>query len=313
MQKYGKTATGTQRWMCTFCKSSGIKKRLDTRARHLMRWFVRWITGTATLSEIAIRHRHTRRQMVRLFGQMWKIPAPQPPHSASPHSVLIVDGVYLSGRHNAVLIGRDLERVVFWSFAERECFAAWYLFFSHIAPPRVIVMDGQKGLDRAVQIHFPHVPIQRCLVHVERYIRTCISSRPKTDAGHKLWILTRSLWNVKTQEDAEVWRRSFALWCEHYETFLKERSYAPLSRRWWYTHRTLRAARTHLTNALPHLFTFTELSGTPRTSNHVEGGVNARLKELVRRHRGMSPERKRVLAAYFLEEKRSEKPTRNVS
>jgi hypothetical protein len=66
-------------------------------------------------------------------------------------------------------------------------------------------------------------------------------------------------------------------------------------------------------NALPHLFTFSGIIDVPRTTHHVEGGVNARLKELVLRHRTFSPEHKRVLAAYFLASKAFEKPTRKVT
>jgi hypothetical protein len=73
----------------------------------------------------------------------------------------------------------------------------------------------------------------------------------------------------------------------------------------------LRSARSHLNNALPYLFTFIiEVPGVPRTSSHVEGGVNARLKEQrIRRHRGLSFERKRAVAAFFLASKTDQNPT----
>jgi hypothetical protein len=109
-------------------------------------------------------------------------------------------------------------------------------------------------------------------------VRSRISMRPKTEAGRALWQLTRALWDVETTADANRWIKRFHTWEQQYADFLKERSYAPETGRWWYTHRTLRAARSHLRNALPHLFTFTVVPGTPRTSNHVEGGTNARLK-----------------------------------
>ena len=43
--------------------------------------------------------------------------------------MLILDGVYLSGRTNVVLIARDLSNVHAWHFADRESFAAWNAFF----------------------------------------------------------------------------------------------------------------------------------------------------------------------------------------
>ena len=38
----------------------------------------------------------------------------------------------------------------------------------------------------------------------------------------------------------------------------------------------------------------------PNTSNEVEGGINARLKELIRSHRGTTMDRKRLIVEWFL-------------
>lgn len=313
MCKRGKTAAGTQRWRCLSCGTSGVRTRPDTRSRHAFSRFVSWLTGTRELTAIAADVGVSRDRLTDIFRPLWSLPVPLPPnHRAHPH-LLIVDSVYLSGRENAVLIGRTTDTVSLWSFAERECFRAWQTFFANIEGVDIVVMDGQKGLSEAVVSRFPHTKIQRCLMHVERFVRMCISSRPKTEAGHALWLLVRSLWEVRTPADARAWTDAFASWRGQYDVFLTERSRSPETGRWWYTHRKLRAARSHLSNALPHLFTFTDYAGVPRTTNHVEGGVNARLKELVHRHRGFSSERKRVLAAYFLASKSGEKAPRKTT
>jgi len=39
-------------------------------------------------------------------------------------------------------------------------------------------------------------------------------------------------------------------------------------------------------------------SSTTRTTNHIEGGINSRLKELVHRHRGLGDEQKQVFVAW---------------
>lgn len=221
--------------------------------------------------------------------------------------------MYLSGRTNAVLIARTLSNVHSWHFADRECFEAWDAFLSHISPPAAIVIDGQKGLQQAILQRFSQSHIQRCLVHVERFVRSCVSRNPKTEAGVQLWRLVRSLWNVQSRENADSWCLQFASWENRYAGFLAERSRSLETDRWWYTHRKLRTARSHIKNALPYLFTFVDVPGVPRTTNHIEGGVNARLKELIGRHRGLSPERKRVVAAYFLVSKTDQNPTQKVT
>lgn len=313
MQRRGKTFAGTQRWKCVECNVSEVKTRPDTTFRHTLRLFVKWLIGTRELTSIAHELGISRRQLSRRFVSCWSTPAPTPPPVIESDPVLILDGVYLSGRENAAFIARTLTHVRSWYFHERECFKAWDMFIARILAPHVVVCDGQKGLYEAIKLHWPQTQIQRCLVHVERFVRSRISTRPKTEAGRALWHLTRSLWDVRTVGDANEWIRCFYEWEKMYDHFLKERSYSFETGRWWYTHRLLRTARAHLRNALPHLFTFTTFPNAPRTSNHVEGGTNARLKELIRRHRGLSPERKRVLVAYFLRSKLEKKPPRSVT
>lgn len=310
MRKRGRTAAGTQRWQCPHCGHSGVRRRDDVRARHFRGRFIAWLSGTASLAHVARTMGVSRRQAANRFAPFW-CELPPRPTPVSPDAILILDGVYLSGRTNAALIARTLDAVRAWHFAERECFDAWDTFLARLRAPTVVVMDGQKGLHAAVLRRFPHARIQRCLVHVERFVRMCLSARPKTEAGQALWSVMRSIWNVRTPAEAKTWCARFAVWDTRHTPFLKERSRSPETGRWWYTHRKLRAARSHIANALPYLFTFTEIAGAPRTTNHVEGGVNARLKELVRRHRGLSPERKRILAAHFLISKTVQKPPRD--
>lgn len=74
-------------------------------------------------------------------------------------------------------------------------------------------------------------------------------------------------------------------------------------KRWWYKHRTLRGMQSHINNALPHLFEYVRSPQIPRTTNFLEGGINARVKELLRRHRGLSLTKRLALVAYFLDSK----------
>ena len=308
MHRHGKTSSGNQRWKCVSCRTTSVSKRPDVRLRHLRHRFLQWITGTRSMTERASELQISRQRLGKLFKAFWT-DIPVSPAQATAAEVLIMDGVYLSGRTNAVLIARDLSNVHAWHFADRECFAAWDAFLCRLSPPATVVIDGQKGLQQAVLQRFPQANIQRCLVHVERFVRTCVSRNPQAEVGKQLWHLVRSLWKVRSSENARSWVQQFAAWQARHAGFLAERSRSAETGKWWYTHRKLRAARSHLNNALPYLFTFIEVPGVPRTSNHVEGGVNARLKELLRQHRGLSAERKRAVAAFFLASKTNQNPT----
>ena len=86
---------------------------------------------------------------------------------------------------------------------------------------------------------------------------------------------------------------------EHFKPFLSEKTEGP-NGRWWYTHRYLRKAVSLVRGCTDEAFTFLIAPSVPKTSNHVEGGLNASLKEHLHRHRGLSTERQRALVALFL-------------
>jgi len=233
-----------------------------------------------------------------------------------PCAVYILDGVYLSGRTHAALICRTMTAQVSWMFAERETLANWKTFLKRLPMPDAVVIDGQKGLQAATQYLWPQSKIQRCMVHIERLARIKLTRHPKTSAGKELLILVQRLFSVHTKPQRNRWLCVYRRWEHRHTDFLKERSYGePQSgkkRTWWYTHRNIRATRSLIRNALPHLFTYIDHPHVPRTTNHVEGGVNSRLKELVHRHRGLAQDRKQVLVAEHLA-KKSAKPPRNVT
>lgn len=201
-----------------------------------------------------------------------------------------------------------------WLFVERERLETWEMLLWRlkrrgITPP-FVVCDGQRGLLAAIRLIWPKTQLQRCLIHVVRQARLWLTQRPKTTAGQELAEIIRILLTVRTRRQKRRWIRSFHRWSKRYNQFLKERSWNPEGTHWWYTHRKLRAIRSLITNSVPNLFVFVSHPEVPRTSNHLEGGVNSRLKELLRSHRGFPLRKKMVLVAQFLKQKQARKPTR---
>lgn len=317
MQRRGRTAAGTQRWYCRSCASSAVRKRPDTKDRHHRTLLTQWLTGNRSLAEVAHDHGVRRQTLVRWFAPLWERIRQPPALNPSPYAIYILDGVYLSGRENAALICRNMTAQLSWMFAVRESLASWLAFLKNLPAPDAVVVDGQKGLLAAILCLWPQAKIQRCLVHIERLARIKLTRQPKTLAGKELLMLVRGLFGVRTRRQRRRWLRAYRRWEHRHAAFLKECSYgeakAGKKRLWWYTHRNIRAVRSLLRNALPHLFTFVRYPHVPRTTNHVEGGVNSRLKELVHRHRGLPQDRKQVLVAEHLAQKREKKPPRNVT
>jgi hypothetical protein len=50
---------------------------------------------------------------------------------------------------------------------------------------------------------------------------------------------------------------------------MKEKSYS-LNNSWWYKHKKIRAARSHIKNAIPYMFYYLEDENIKRSSNDLE-------------------------------------------
>ena len=314
MQRWGKTAASSIRWFCLRCRKSTMRSRPDISHRAKYALFVRWITGTKSLTDVASASRVSRWTITCWFRQFWHS-QPQP---IIPEDILtlVIDGLYLDARNHCVLIGKTPGVVVFWLFTERETYGSWRLFCHRLPAPRVVVCDGQRGMRAAIRDCWPMTRVQRCVVHVYQLSAARLTRRPKTLAGQALSLILKALLRVRTRRQKRRWIRSYRHWRMHYEQFLKERTQGRLpgkKRSWWYTHRRLRSVRTLIDHALPDLFTYVGHPEIPRTTNHVEGGINSRLTELLHRHRGISRGKKEVLVGTFLSQKQEGKPTRNLT
>lgn len=313
MQKRGKTAAGTQRWYCSICSQSAVRTRPDVTLHRRTQLFIYWLTSTDSLVQLATRNHLSIRTLQSWFEPLWQHP-PTPRFISCRGVVLILDATWLAPRQLVCCLGRTTTQVVFWLFASSENYASWSQFCRSVEPPRVVVCDGQRGMLAAIRQYWPETQIQRCVIHVVRLARIRLTSSPKSQAGRDLSQIVSGLLSVRTRRQKRRWLRSYRRWEKKYDRLLAERSHGlrPGGKRtWWYTHKSLRAARSVIHNSLPHIFTYIGHPEVPRTTNHVEGGINARLKELIHRHRGLSLARKMVLTAWFLHAKQTEKPPRN--
>lgn len=315
MQKYGKTVKGTVRWYCQFCHISSVKTRPDTKERHTQTLFSSWTTGNQNLTEVARKKRISRETLSRRFAKYYhqKISPTIPVFLAN--DILIFDGIHTDGRFEVVLIVRTKKEPIFWQAVPYESYIVWRSVFSQLPRPKAVVGDGQKGMIAAIFSCWPGIPFQRCIAHVERLVRLRVSVHPTTRAGYELLGLSMDLKIVWTRRQKRRWVRAFKHWKKKYKKTINEKTAIILSngrKSWRYTHGRLHSAYSLLNNSLPNLFTYVGHWDIPRTSNYVEGGINARIKELIHRHRGLSGEKKKIIAFHYLL-KRQKKPTRNVT
>lgn len=315
LQKRGKTAAGTQRWFCFQCSKSSTRARPDLTRALLLERFVTWLLGKYSQVELPISDRTWRQQI----SWCWEI-VPQPKIAGERYPVILLDGIRVGNL--VCLIARTSESVITWRWVCWESSMTWSLLLETIPAPLVAVCDGQKGILLAIARCWPNAAIQRCLFHIWQNMRVKLTLHPQTQAGRELLQLTRDLWKVKSRQGAMAWLFGLSQWQQNYSAFIQERSYFsnPTSgrRRWWYTHRNLRSAYRQLEKLVRDNQLFTYLANhltcevIPKTTNHVEGGINSQLRTKLKLHRGLSQSHQKRLVDWYLYSRTTDpKPPRN--
>lgn len=295
--KYGKTKSGSQRWLCKTC-SVTFTQKIDSSAKQL-NYFLNWLFTKETQKEMTGEGRTFRRKTSQ-FWDIW----PMPPKIEEKRDVVYVDGIYLS-RKACILICCDAQYVLGWYLCKYEHAGAWSALLSRIAEPKIVVSDGGTGFSKAVKKIWPKAEQQRCIFHVFCQIKRYTTSRPKTAAGIELYNLAKDLLHLESQADTQQWTESFIAWMKKYNRFLSQMTYDEYGNK-RPTHERLLKAQRSILRLLKEgtMFTYLnqelidELGSLPSTNNQIEGGINARLRAMLREHRGLSIER-RIKAVYW--------------
>ncbi len=79
---------------------------------------------------------------------------------------------------------------------------------------------------KALKALWPNVKIQRCLVHIQRNVRTYLTLNPRLAAGKSLRRLSLQLTRIRTQGAAAQWMTAFAAWHTENRQLINERTYA---------------------------------------------------------------------------------------
>ena len=293
----GRNKSGSQRWICRTC-SITFTPKIDNSAKQL-KVFLNWLFGKKTQKEMPGEGRTFRRKTVE-FWNLW----PLPPLIETKSDVIFVDGIYL-GRKACILICCDEKYVLGWYLCRYEHAGAWTSLMSRIAEPEIVVSDGGSGFTKALKKAWPKAEHQRCLFHVFSQIKRYTTTRPKTPAGIELYMLAKDLLHVETNENANKWTGRFVTWMEKYQKFLKQMTIDENGNK-RPTHERLIKAQKSILRLLKDetMFTYLEeslrskIDNIPSTTNRIEGGINSRLRAMLRDHRGLSIER-RIKAVFW--------------
>lgn len=245
-----------------------------------------------TLAQLAARYgRSIRWVQYQLDRVSFSAAAPE------PQPIVAVADTTFFGRSYGVLVIRcpHLKRNLYWREVQAETPQEYRQARETLQAQgyqiTAVVLDGKRGIREV----FGDLPVQLCHFHQMATIRRYLTTRPKLPAGQELRAITLAL-PVLTEA---TFSALLAEWFQRRQQFLQERSYAPDGRHWQYTHRRLRSAYRSLRTNLPYLFTYQRHPQLkiPNTANSLDGYF-ARLKELLRVHRGQTiPRRYKLIQA----------------
>jgi hypothetical protein len=164
-----------------------------------------------------------------------------------------------------------------------------------------VTVDGKAGIPSL----FSKYPVQVCQFHVQKNILKRTTLKPKSDCGKLLKQIGKEF--IKDRWSMEDFKLCYNLVKDDFKDFLSERNDNNQ-----FKHRQLKSAMTGIKRVLPFLFTSQNNPQLriPNTTNHIDGGINPKLKSIARDHRGMSnPRRNKLMEEmlWSLGQKRSEK------
>lgn len=270
-------------------------RRIDSRAKDLA-FFLDWLLSKDSIADKNVSRTTFWRRTSWIWG-LWPIA----PYTGEVSDVVFLDGIWLK-RDAVVLIACSKDHVLAWHLAQSECAEAWAALMMRMPAPAMLVSDGARGLAKAASAIWPQARIQRCTFHAASRVKRYTTLNPKLECGRELLGIANKLADARDAGSATAWLVGYSDWCTRWERFLREFTIKDGKR--VYTHERLRRARRSLNKLVKDktLFTFVEMRQEhggewPSTNNAVES-VNARLRDMLRHHRGL-PLLHRVKAIFW--------------
>lgn len=217
---------------------------------------------------------------------------------------LLIDGTYFNNDLCLVLYqDNDVKYTQLYRFSDRERYDEIVEDLQNLKAIGVelasITCDGHRAILKAIKTVYPHVAVQRCVVHIQRMALTWLTRNPKTQAGRDLRGIALKTHRVNSPLERDYWIASLARWYQSNEVFLKEKRINPLTGRGWYVHRILRRVVYLIVKALPDMFHYLDDIQIPKSTNGLESYF-AHLKNNLNVHRGLSGKNRKNFLRWYL-------------
>ena len=143
MRKHGKTSAGKQRWRCAACNLTSTFEREDITRNADFEVFLAYVLGKN--SQAQVDGTATGRTFRRRVKWCWEVPVPKPSATGEIYEQLFLDGKRMPYGWVLLTVVNEAGRVVAWQWASGETAAAYESLLQHLAPPRVVTVDGASG------------------------------------------------------------------------------------------------------------------------------------------------------------------------
>lgn len=261
-------------------------------------WFERWIIEGYSVRQLGHLSKHSHSKLRRII-QYWLDNPPQPRADFSPLKNLMFDGTFVQGRKSIVAVMDNSNHEICageYGVAENSIPQLTAFFLPLLQKglcPKSATVDGNPQVIAFFRAVWPHIVIQRCLVHIQRQgIMWCRRFPKRTDAIH-LRRLFQKVTYINNTTGRDLFITEFRDWEKRFGSMIvsipeRGKVFSDIKR-----------ARSMLARALPDMFHYLDDSSIPSTTNGLEGYFS-RLKLNYRQHRGLSPRhRKNYFQWYF--------------
>lgn len=204
----------------------------------------------------------------------------------SEYKYLIYDGTYFHKDGCFIsLMEAQGQKIISHVYDQKEGYKAALGWFQDLRAqgldPLYITMDGERYVTRAIMEIWPKTKIQRCLYHIQREGMRWLRSNPKTPAGAMLRELLKTVCQIRTKRERELFKKAYAAWVETYRDFVLGLPRSQVA------YKDLKRTMVLIKNALPDMFHYLNDPEVHKTTNALEG-FYSRLKADYRSHRGLS-------------------------
>ena len=188
-------------------------------------------------------------------------------------------------------------QVIAHTYRHRENYESAHQMFKEMMDrglqPKAITIDGNTSVIRALKEVWSGIIIQRCITHIQRQGLAWLRRYPKLQASRDLRKILLALTDVKDERKKQAFIKVLGHWEKQYGRFVlslpsKDKVYGDLQR-----------ARSLVLHALPDMFHYLDDPFIAATTNKLEGYFS-RMKEIYRKHRGMSKKHRGNYFAWYI-------------